>query len=114
MQPFEPATPVICVASLLGAGLLVGIGGGAFPAPVLVASSVPVRVAVGTAAAVVLLIAITGKPEFMGAGWSAQRLPSLSLGYVNLASFAALLPTTRRYRYSPYPRERREAELLRS
>jgi uncharacterized membrane protein YfcA len=52
------------------------------------------RRAVGTSAAIGLLIALPGALAFVVSGWSAAGRPALSLGYVNLLGLAALVPAT--------------------
>jgi uncharacterized membrane protein YfcA len=82
------------VAGLIGAvSAMMGIGGGTFSVPVLSAFGHPVRRAVGTSAALGLLIALPGAAGFIAGGWSREGLPPLSLGYVNLVGVALLAPT---------------------
>jgi uncharacterized membrane protein YfcA len=77
-----------------GFSVMMGIGGGTLSVPLLTAFSYPVRRAVGTAAAVGLIIALPGAFGFMLAGWGHNGLPPLSLGYVNLLGFALIVPTS--------------------
>jgi uncharacterized membrane protein YfcA len=84
-------------AGLLGAGTvigalssLIGIGGGALTVPFLSWRGVPMRQAVGTAAACGVPIAWAGAAGFVFAGWSVPGRPDLSLGYVALGAFAGL------------------------
>lgn len=77
-----------------GFSTLMGIGGGSLTVPVLVLSSVPVRRAVGTSAAIGLIIAVPGSIGFAVAGWGRPDLPPFSLGYVNLLGFALIVPLT--------------------
>ncbi|MCC5867190.1 MAG: sulfite exporter TauE/SafE family protein [Gammaproteobacteria bacterium] len=73
---------------------LMGIGGGSLSVPAMTAYAIPVHRAVGTSAALGLLIAVPGTLGFIITGWSQQNLPPVSLGYVNLLAVACLLPTT--------------------
>lgn len=54
----------------------------------------PIRRAVGTAAAIGLVIAVPGTAGFALAGWNMPGLPTGSVGYVNLIGFAVLAPTS--------------------
>ncbi len=73
---------------------LMGIGGGTLSVPLLVAFSVEVRRAVGTASSFGILIAVPAVIGFVFAGWSVPDRPPLSLGYVNLPAAAIILPFT--------------------
>jgi len=87
--------------SLLSAGgvigllsALIGIGGGSLTVPYLTWRSVPIRQAVGTAAACGVPIAWAGAAGFVAAGWSVAGVPAPSLGYVVLPAFAAIAVTS--------------------
>jgi uncharacterized membrane protein YfcA len=54
----------------------------------------PIRTAVGTAAAIGLIIAVPGALGFIATGWGTPGLPPGSLGYVNLIGFALIVPAT--------------------
>ncbi|NBC33415.1 MAG: TSUP family transporter [Alphaproteobacteria bacterium] len=83
------------IGGVIGAiSAMVGIGGGSLTVPTLVLCNYPIRQAVGTAAAVGLIIAIPGTAGFMLSGLDAEGLPPLSVGYVNLVGFAILVPVT--------------------
>ncbi|NVO23797.1 sulfite exporter TauE/SafE family protein [Donghicola mangrovi] len=73
---------------------LMGIGGGTLSVPLLVAFSVEVRRAVGTASAFGILIAVPAVIGFISAGWGIEGRPPLSLGYVNLLAAGLILPFT--------------------
>ena len=88
-------------AGMLGAGgvigllsALIGIGGGSLTVPFLTWRSVPIRQAVGTAAACGVPIAWAGATGFIAAGWSVAGRPDSSLGYVLLPAFAAIAVTS--------------------
>lgn len=81
------------MATLIGAvSAMMGIGGGTLGVPTLTAFSQPVHRAVGTAAAFGLVIAAPAVVAYVAAGWGDPALPPLSLGYVNLAAVAVILP----------------------
>ncbi len=77
-----------------GFSAMMGIGGGTLSVPILSAFSYPIRRAVGTAAAIGLIIAVPGALGFVVSGWGQPGLPPGSLGYVNLIGFALIVPTT--------------------
>lgn len=72
---------------------LMGIGGGSLSVPAMTAYGVPVHQAVGTSAALGLLIAVPGALGFALSGWTQPDLPPFSLGYISGLAFACLLPT---------------------
>lgn len=83
------------IGGVIGAvSAMVGIGGGSLTVPTLVLCNYPIRLAVGTSAAIGLVIAVPGTAGFMLSGLEAEGLPPLSLGYVNLLGFAILVPVT--------------------
>lgn len=77
-----------------GVSSIMGIGGGTLTVPTLTLSHYPVRRAVGTGAAVGLLIAVPATIGMMIVGWGDPRVPAGSVGYVNLLGFAVLVPMT--------------------
>jgi uncharacterized protein len=91
--PSRPGTTVIatCIGSL---SALMGIGGGTLSVPILNAFKVPMHKAVGTGAALGILISIPGSAGFIYNGLGAENLPPLSIGYLNLIGFALITPTT--------------------
>ena len=85
--------------SLLGTGIggfstLMGIGGGTLSVPLLNAFSTPMHVAVGTGAALGMVISIPGALSFLIQGLGTPGLPPGSIGYVNLLGFALIVPAT--------------------
>ncbi len=89
--------PNKAIRALLGVvvGLIsamMGIGGGTLSVPILSAFGYDIRRAVGTASAIGFIIAIPATLGYIISGWSVQTLPPMSLGYVNLAAFAAIVP----------------------
>lgn len=83
------------MASLIGGiSSIMGIGGGTLSVPTLTLWNYPVRRAVGTGAALGMLIAVPGTLGMMIAGWERAGLPAGSLGFVNVLGFAVLVPVT--------------------
>jgi len=70
---------------------LVGISGGSMTVPFLAWCSVPVRTAVGTAAAVGWPIVLAGTATFIITGWGREALPPWSLGFVSLPAFGGIV-----------------------
>ncbi len=77
-----------------GVSALAGIGGGTFSVPVLSACGYPIRRAVGTAAAIGLLIAVPGAIGFIITGIGIEDRPIGSIGYVNMIGFFLIVPAT--------------------
>lgn len=80
-------TPLVHRVSALVIGYvsaLMGIGGGSFSVPTLTAFGHPMHKAVGTSAAIGVLLAIPGAAGFVIAGWGEAGRPPLSFGYVNV------------------------------
>lgn len=83
------------IAAFIGAvSAMMGIGGGTLSVPTLTLFGYPIHKAVGTAAAIGLIIGIPGTIGFILAGWDVPNRPAWSLGYVNVLGVAALLPTS--------------------
>ncbi|MGF1641360.1 MAG: sulfite exporter TauE/SafE family protein [Rhodospirillales bacterium] len=83
------------IGGIVGAvSAMMGIGGGTLSVPILSAFSYPIRRAVGTAAAIGLIIAVPGAVGFVVAGLDVPARPPASLGYVNLIGFAVIVPAT--------------------
>lgn len=78
-----------------GVGLIssmMGIGSGTLGVPLLNAFSVPVHRAVGTAAALGLVIGVPAAAAMIITGLGVAGRPPFSLGYVNLIAVALILP----------------------
>lgn len=75
-----------------GFSAMMGIGGGTFTVPILTLCSYPIRMAVGTAAAVGLIIAIPGTTGFLISGLEVENLPPGNIGYVNILGFLVIFP----------------------
>lgn len=63
---------------------LVSIGGGTIVVPFLIWCNVPIRHAIGTAAAIGFPIAVGGTVGYITVGWNSPELPAPHLGYVYL------------------------------
>ncbi|WP_210200404.1 sulfite exporter TauE/SafE family protein [Cohaesibacter celericrescens] len=87
----------IQAASGVGVGLIsamMGIGGGTLSVPLLTAVGYEMRRAVGTSAAIGFVIAVPATIGYMLAGQGVADLAPLSIGYVNVPAFVALVPLT--------------------
>lgn len=73
---------------------LMGIGGGTLSVPIFSAFNVPMHRAVGTAAAIGIVISIPGAIGFLINGLGVPDRPPLTLGYINLIGFALIVPMT--------------------
>lgn len=81
----------------IGAGLisaLMGIGGGTISVPVLSFLGYDIRRAVGTSAAIGLIIALPGALVYALGGLGQPGLPPWSIGYVNLLAALVIIPMT--------------------
>jgi uncharacterized membrane protein YfcA len=74
--------------------VMMGIGGGTFTVPALTLFGYPIHRAVGTAAAVGVLIAVPGAIGFVVGGLGEPGRPWGSLGYANALGVLCLIPTT--------------------
>ncbi len=83
------------LSSLIGFfSALMGIGGGTLSVPLLNASGHDVHRAVGTSAAIGVLIAVPAALGFVIGGWSLPDLPPFAFGYVNALAFAMMIPAS--------------------
>ncbi len=73
---------------------MMGIGGGTIGVPLLNFLGYDIRRAVGTSAAIGFIIGLPGAVVYALTGLGAEGLPSFSLGYVNLAAAAIIIPLT--------------------
>ena len=77
-----------------GTCAMMGIGGGTLCVPYFNAFGYPVHRAVGTAAAIGLIIALPATVGFVAAGWNLNALPHASVGFVNLLGLVLIAPFT--------------------
>lgn len=91
-----PTTPAMgIVPAAIGViSSMMGIGGGTLTVPTLTVCGEPIHRAVGTSALFGLLISVPGAIAFVIAGWGNAALPPGSLGFVSLAGFILIAPTT--------------------
>lgn len=91
-----PGSPIKEVLGFLigGISVMMGIGGGTLGVPTLTLFNYPIRKAVGTAAAIGLIIAIPGTLMSIYFGWGVDGRPPFSLGYVNLIGFILIIPAS--------------------
>ncbi|MGB0662264.1 MAG: sulfite exporter TauE/SafE family protein [Pontibacterium sp.] len=74
--------------------VMVGIGGGTLSVPMLTACNYPAHRAVGTAAAIGLIIALPGALTLLTLGQTPPDAPVATFGLVNLLAFACIVPLT--------------------
>lgn len=97
-KPLAPALPERLGAQPAMAGgigfvsAMMGIGSGTLGVPLMTAFAVPVHRAVGTAAALGMVIGIPASLAMIVAGWDVPDRPVFSLGYVNLIAVGLILP----------------------
>lgn len=91
-----PGSPVKEILGFLigGISVMMGIGGGTLGVPTLTLFNYPIRKAVGTAAAIGLIIAVPGTVLSIYFGFGLDGRPPLSLGYVNLIGFLLIIPAS--------------------
>lgn len=92
----EAVLPEVRRAPLMGSliGVLsgwLGIGGGTLSTPWLLSQGRSMHMAVGTAAALGVPIAVAGTLGYVLAGWGVPARPPLALGFVDVPAAAALL-----------------------
>lgn len=73
---------------------MMGIGGGTLSVPVLSAFKTPMHTAVGTGAALGVVISIPATIGFLINGMGMEGRPPMSVGYINLIGFALIVPVT--------------------
>jgi uncharacterized membrane protein YfcA len=89
------ATGLFTAGAVIGAAASLVAAGGAFlTIPFLAWCRVPLRRAIGTAAANGLPIALAGAAGYLLQGWRVEGLPPWSLGYVYLPAFALVATTS--------------------
>ncbi|MCC2615723.1 sulfite exporter TauE/SafE family protein [Aestuariibacter halophilus] len=83
------------MASTIGAlSAMVGIGGGTLSVPLLTGFNYPAHRAVGSAAAIGLLIALPGALTMIVMGQTPVDAPTGTVGLVNLPAFVCIVPLT--------------------
>lgn len=74
-----------------GVSSLIGIGGATMSVPYMSVYGIPIHRAIGTAAALGLLISIPAALGFMWTGWLVEGRPLGSIGYVHLPAWACVI-----------------------
>jgi uncharacterized membrane protein YfcA len=77
-----------------GVSAMMGIGGGTLGVPYFNAFGYPVHRAVGTSAAIGLIVAVPAAIGFVITGWGIPALPQASIGHVNLLGLLLIAPFT--------------------
>jgi uncharacterized protein len=73
---------------------MVGIGGGTLSVPILTSCNYPAHKAVGTAAAIGLLISVPAAFTMLVFGTTPADAPALTFGLVNIIGFVCIVPLT--------------------
>ncbi|MBE1301690.1 MAG: TSUP family transporter [Alteromonadaceae bacterium] len=73
---------------------MVGIGGGTLSVPILTACNYPAHKAVGTAAAIGLIISLPGALTMLIVGQTPADAPAMTYGLVNVAALICIVPLT--------------------
>ena len=85
------AAPALGGSVIGGLSALMGIGGGSISVPLMRLAGVPMHRAVGTAAAIGVLIAVPATLGYMISGQGVAARPPGTVGYVNIWGFAAIV-----------------------
>ena len=93
--------PIPGRAGLFGVGALIGglsglagVGGAMISVPFMTLWGVPFRSAIGTSAAISLVVAVAGTIGFVAAGLGVPQLPAWTVGYVYLPAFLGISVTS--------------------
>jgi len=93
----KPSRVLPGVPGLTGAGVVIGgvsslagIGGGTLSVPFLGWCNTPLRLAIGTSAAIGFPIALAGTIGYLVNGLAARNLPDYSLGFIYLPALAGV------------------------
>lgn len=94
-----PALPGKAGQTVMGASIgffssMVGIGGGTISVPLLTLYNYPAHKAVGTAAAIGLIISLPGALTMLALGSTPADAPAGTFGLVNLVGFLCIVPLT--------------------
>ena len=73
---------------------LIGIGGGTLNVPFMTLCNIPIHRAIGTAAALGVVIAVPATLGFVIIGMGEEGRPPFSIGYVNALAWILVLPTS--------------------
>lgn len=91
-----PPAPWPSVAGVVNGTIstLIGIGGGTLNVPFMSLCNVPIHRAIGTAAALGVVIAVPAALGFVIIGLGEEGRPPFSIGYVNALAWILILPTS--------------------
>lgn len=92
-MPKEPFL-TLCSCATACLAVLKGVGGGVQNVLFMTLCSIPIHRAVATASAIGPFIAALGTLGFIFIGQNIQGLPPYSLGYINLAALACIIPAS--------------------
>ncbi len=94
----KPTRDIPGTAGIFGAGgiigcvsSIVGIGGGTLTVPFMTWCNVQMHVAIGTASAIGLPIALAGTLGYIVTGWGVEGLPSWTVGYVYIPALLGII-----------------------
>lgn len=73
---------------------MIGIGGSTMSVPLMSYVGIPIQRAVGTAAAMGIMVSIPGALAYMFLGYQTGGLPPYSIGFVNFLSVALIIPSS--------------------
>ena len=83
------------LGSFIGSfSVMAGLGAGSLGVTVMTLFNTAVHTAVGTAAALGIVVAVPGVIGFIYSGWGLSDLPDGSLGFVNLLAFLCIIPAS--------------------
>jgi len=89
--PFGTAAVGLGIGTL---SALAGVGGAMISVPFMMYCNVPLHTAIGTSAAVSLVVSIAGAVGFVAAGFSEPGLPPWSVGYVYIPALIGISVTS--------------------
>ncbi|MDO6445151.1 sulfite exporter TauE/SafE family protein [Colwellia sp. 1_MG-2023] len=89
-----PAGQIVMATSIGFFSSMVGIGGGTISVPLLTLYNYPTHKAVGTAAAIGLIISLPGALTLLAFGSTPVDAPAGTFGLVNLIAFICIVPLT--------------------
>lgn len=91
-RPLPGALFLYSLGTLIGIVCgLVSAGGAFLTVPFMLWCGVPLRTAIGTAAAMGIPVAIVGSAGYMMSGWNVPGLPEDAVGFVSLTALAGLV-----------------------
>ncbi len=86
--------PSVAGVGIGGISALIGIGGGSLSVPFMSLCNIPIHRAIGTAAALGVVIAVPGALGFVLIGLGETGRPPFSIGYVNMLAWLLILPSS--------------------